>query len=206
MSQNKDIPTSSTLLELCRQDKSGASDSWNRLLSLYRKLIFYWILEFGIAPTDRDDVYQDVCFTLAKELKKFKRRGPRTFRGWLRHIVHSRCMDFHNRYKKNKMSRLTDGGAKIPDKYDSAAVDSFLDDNAIPAEQKRKEDSILRNSLKALLKQKFQDVHVEAFMLYMKNTLNAREIGDKLGLEHDNVRQIVCRVKKYLKDNFEDVL
>lgn len=73
--------TSPTLPEKVRQNDSGA---WERLVSLYTPLVYYWCKIAGLQRPDAEEVGQEVFLAVAASLKTFShdREGAR-FRGWL---------------------------------------------------------------------------------------------------------------------------
>ena len=196
MKQNpKDIPTSTTLLDLCRKNDP---DAWVRFLKLYKKLILFWIKEYNVPHVDSDDVLQDVMVTLSKQIGKFKKGATGKFRNWLRTIVCSRAMDYHNKNKINRKKVPLSTVSKIPDTKFSA------DD--ITKEQEKKEKAILGRQILSMLKDSCSPTHLKAFELVTVKGMSSVEAAKQLNMTPENVRQINCRIRKMIREEFGDLL
>ena len=196
MKQNpKDLPTSTTLLDLCRKNDP---DAWVRFLKLYKKLILFWIKEYNVPHVDSDDVLQDVMVTLSKQIGKFKKGANGKFRNWLRTIVCSRAMDYHN---KNKISRK-----KVPLSTVSKIPDPKFSADNITIEQEKKEREILGRQILAMLKDTCSPAHLKAFELVTVKGMSSKDAAQQLDMTPANVRQINCRIRKMIRDEFGDML
>lgn len=191
----KDLPTSTTLLDLCRKNDP---DAWERFLKLYKKLILFWIKEYNVPHVDSDDVLQDVMFTLSKQIVRFKKGATGKFRNWLRTIVCSRAMDYHNKNKNNRKNVSLKSGSKIPDPK------SDVDILAIDQESKEKE--ILGRQIISMLKDTCSPAHLKAFELVTVKGMSSKEAAQQLNMTPENVRQINCRIRKMIRDEFGDLL
>ena len=191
----KDIPTSTTLLDLCRKNDP---DAWVRFLKLYKKLILFWIKEYNVPHNDSDDVLQDVMVTLSKQIGKFKKGATGKFRNWLRTIVCSRAMDYHNKNKINRKKVPLSSVSKIPDP-------KFSPDD-ITREQEKKERAILGRQILSMLKDACSPAHLKAFELVTVKGMSSVEAAKQLNLTPENVRQINCRIRKMIREEFGDLL
>ena len=191
----KDLPTSTTLLDLCRKNDP---DAWVRFLKLYKKLILFWIKEYNVPHVDSDDVLQDVMVTLSKQIAKFKKDANGKFRNRLRSIVCSRSMDYHNKNKVNRKKVPLSTVSKIPDP-------NFTADN-ITIEQEKKERAILGQQIITMLKDTCSPAHIKAFELVTVKGMSSKEVAQQLNMTPENVRQINCRIRKMIRDEFGDLL
>jgi RNA polymerase sigma-70 factor (ECF subfamily) len=84
--------TSSTLL---RQVKAQSPVAWNRLVSLYSRLVYRWCRKAGLQPADAADVGQEVFRAVARKIAVYRHdRSGDTFRGWLRRITRNKICDW----------------------------------------------------------------------------------------------------------------
>ncbi len=224
MIPNNNISTSSTLLELCRNNDP---DGWKRLMELYKKLIFYWLDIYNIESSDRDDAFQNVLITLAKSIGGYQKSKGGKFRNWLRSVVRSRAMDFHRDNKRLQAELFPDMDNRTSDDCNPAflfdpqpssrwedaedAGDAGNREDAkegedVSEKQLNKENYILKMELTKILEKNFQSVHIQAFFLSLNPDLSSQNIGDQLGLSPNNVRQISSRVRKYLRENYGELL
>lgn len=191
----KDLPTSTTLLDLCRKNDP---DAWARFLKLYKKLILFWIKEYNVPHVDSDDVLQDVMVTLSKQIVKFKKGETGKFRNWLRTIVCSRAMDYHNKNKVNRKKVPLSTVSKIPDPKFSV--------DKITVEQEVKEKKILSQQILTMLKDTCSPAHLKAFELVTVKGMSSKDVAQQLNMTPDNVRQINCRIRKMIREEFGDML
>ena len=69
MTTRRMYTTSATLLEQLRHPSQP--DAWERFVSLYTPLIFYWALRKGLQGHDAADLVQDVFLVLVRRLPSF---------------------------------------------------------------------------------------------------------------------------------------
>src|SRR4051794_26352275 len=74
--------------------QTGDRDGWDRLVSLYRPLLWHWARRAGVSEQDFDDVCQEVYRVVCRRVGEF-RRGERagSFRAWLRGITWNVCRE-----------------------------------------------------------------------------------------------------------------
>lgn len=195
MKKSNNLSTSVTLLDLCRQNDP---DAWERFLNLYKKLILYWIKIYNVPYDDSDDVLQEVMVTLSKQIVKFRKDANGKFRNWLRTIVFSRAMDYHNKNKRNRKNISLKSGSRIPDPK--------LDVENVIMDQEKKELEILGRQIISLLKESCSPTHLQAFEMVTVKGMTSLAAAQQLNLTPENVRQINCRIRKTVRDQFTDLL
>lgn len=62
-------------------------EAWNRFVSLYTPLIYYWARRAGLSSHDSADLVQDVMAVMVRKLPEFQYDRERSFRGWLRTVT-----------------------------------------------------------------------------------------------------------------------
>src|SRR4051794_36638433 len=92
MSDGRDsTSTSRSLLRRMRADDPAA---WERLVTLYAPLVWYWCQRAGLPLQDAADVAQEVFQAVATHVDHFHGDRPGdTFRGWLRRITANKVRD-----------------------------------------------------------------------------------------------------------------
>jgi len=88
------VDTSLSLLD--RLGDQSDSDSWDRLVELYRPLLYAWLRRYdALQPSDADDLVQEVLLVVTRELPGFQHNRQRgAFRSWLRKILVLRLRNF----------------------------------------------------------------------------------------------------------------
>jgi RNA polymerase sigma-70 factor (ECF subfamily) len=80
-----------TSLSLLERARSGSDPDWDRLVGLYRPLIFNWLRRQGLPHDATEELTQDVLMSVFRGLATFAHPGqPGAFRGWLRVITANR--------------------------------------------------------------------------------------------------------------------
>lgn len=182
-----DTPTSTTVFELCRKNDPEA---WDRLTKLYKKLIQFWLKEFGVPAKDADAVCQNVLTEMSTQFRRFRKGATGKFRTWLRTITYSCAMDY---------------SAKNPRKA-KAADSKPVDVQNISRAQNKKEKSLLYRYFVAFFKNKVAPKHLQAFELVTVKGMTSRAAAEALEMTGDNVRQIKCRLEKRIFAEWEGLL
>jgi len=87
--------TSRSLLERVKADDTAA---WERLVTLYAPLVYYWCRRWDLQQNDTADVFQEVFLAVATHISGFRKdRDSDTFRGWLRTITRNKVLDHFRR-------------------------------------------------------------------------------------------------------------
>src|SRR5262249_59088114 len=94
---NPERVTSLSLLERARHHDEP---SWRRLVTLYGPLIEHWCRRGGARPEDAADLAQEIFLAVAQGLERFERRGPGSFRGWVRGITRHKLLDSYRRAER----------------------------------------------------------------------------------------------------------
>ena len=92
MTEGTDSQTSTSLLELLRQDPRNAQ-AWLRFVKRYRPKIYGWCREWGLQGADAEDVAQDVLAKLTAKMAHFQYDPSRCFRAWLKTVTRRALSD-----------------------------------------------------------------------------------------------------------------
>jgi RNA polymerase sigma-70 factor (ECF subfamily) len=178
-----------------RQDPAA----WNRLVELYRPLVFYWCGRGGLRGPDVEDVGQEVFAAAAKGLERFHRdQAGDTFRGWLRGITRNQVF-LH--FRKNQHQDRAAGGSEVWDRL-KALPDPLGD----PDEQ---EQSHLSDLYRRALEQLRVDFEENTWQAFCRTVLDGRSpasLTEELGMSAAAIRQAKSRVLRRLKEEVGDLL
>jgi RNA polymerase sigma-70 factor (ECF subfamily) len=86
-----------TSLSLLERVRLRDEPSWGRLVALYGPLVEHWCQRGGARREDAADLAQEVFLAVAEGLGRFERRGPGSFRAWVRGIARHKLLDYHRR-------------------------------------------------------------------------------------------------------------
>ena len=91
----------STSRSLLVRLRDNDSDAWDRLVTLYAPLVYFWCRKLGLADQDTPDVVQEVFKSVTTGIDRFRKVKPEdTFRGWLRTITRSKAADHYRRQSR----------------------------------------------------------------------------------------------------------
>src|SRR5881397_46781 len=84
-----------SLLERVR--RPGEEQAWVRFVDMYTPLLYYWACKMGLQESDAADLVQEVFTILVAKLPEFVYDRNKSFRGWLRTILHNKWRDRQRR-------------------------------------------------------------------------------------------------------------
>ena len=108
----------SLLLRLRQPDEQRA---WQQFVDLYTPLLSHWSLRLGLKEADAADLVQDVFLVLSQRMTGFEYHRQKSFRGWLRTILHNKWRD-----RQRRATLPLDGGEVEPDQLPSPERDDDL--------------------------------------------------------------------------------
>jgi len=188
-------PSEATHRSLIERLKSADSEGWDRLVTLYRPLIWHWARQEGIPPQDFEDIRQDVFRVVVERIGTFE-LGERfgSFRAWLKGITHNICRE---RARRNAGPRGV-GGTE-------AAI--RLNEAADPANDDDPPDLVagLIRQATALVRGEFSDLHWAVFERLVFQFRSTAEVAAELGQTEVNVRAIKSRIYRRLREELGDV-
>jgi RNA polymerase sigma-70 factor, ECF subfamily len=189
--------TSRSLLDRVRADDAVA---WDRLVSLYAPLVFYWCRRADLQEEDAADVLQEVFLAVATHLDGFHKDRPGdTFRGWLRVITQHKILDLFRRRQRE------------PDGVGGSIAAERLADLPAPAgsegqsvADQRAERSLLFRSLD-FLRGEFEPKTWQAFWKTVVDDRSAKEVAEELGMSPGAVRVAKSRVLRRLREELGEI-
>lgn len=195
-----DIPTSTTLLNLCQQ---RSPDAWERFQNLYGPVILYWLRKKRVPVSDQDDVYQEVMTSVYKSLPSFRKDNPNhKFRAWLWSIIAKRAADYFHQIqtvpKPNGDSRF------LCEVYNTELDSIEFDGETAPPKQDSTEREILTRQLLEDLKTSSEPLDLEIFRLTEILKLTSRDAAQQLGITPDALRQRKSRFLKRIHKEYDD--
>jgi RNA polymerase sigma-70 factor (ECF subfamily) len=197
-----------TSLSLLARVRAGESQAWQRLVALYRPLIFYWCRRAGIGDDDAEDVVQEVFQVAAQRIESFRRDRPSdSFRGWLCGITRNKILllrrrqlnqpqaaggsDMHRRMEQLEGSPDAGGFDADPDGAEPGDADAISELFGRALEQVRGE---------------FASQTWTAFWRTVVAGEPPRNVADELGVSATAVRMAKSRVLRRLRLEVGDLV
>ena len=187
-----------TLLDRVRDDDQVA---WERLLSLYGSLVFYWCRGCGLDGEDLNDVAQEVFSSVAANIHGFTReRDGHTFRGWLRTITKSRIAD-HFRRKKDKLDAQGGTDAQMMFQQVPGPGPDGEDQPSVAIEK----GIVLRRAAE-LIKTDFEETTWKAFWCTVVDERKAADVAADLHVSVNAIYKAKARVLQRLREELGSLI
>lgn len=196
----KYIPIGTTSISLIERVRRGDDNAaWERLASLYGRLILYWCKQRNVPRSDRNDLFQETMQTVAKYIHRFeKQQGSRkhSFRSWLRTIVESRISDY---YRERKAVPAPISDSQLVRKVEQSTQN---DDE----KQSQHERQLLIGQALKIVQSETDPKIWEMFYQTAVLGFNSTEIAELLGTTPANVRQAKRRVLMKIREEFQGLI
>jgi RNA polymerase sigma-70 factor, ECF subfamily len=207
----------SLILQATQQDPAA----WERLVSLYSPLVYFWCQKSGLSRADLQDVFQEVFHALARNLHKFRPLENGTFRGWLRTLTRNKLNDH---FRQAGLEPKPVGGTealnflkKIPaatqqrsslNHSSGMKLEGPLSEQA-PIEQAPIEQAIVHSTLcqaLANVRVNFSEQSWHAFWMVVVDGRETADVAKDLGMQPGAVRVAKSRVLKRLRLELGDFI
>jgi RNA polymerase sigma-70 factor (ECF subfamily) len=183
--------TPASLLQRLRQP--AEKDAWTRFVRLYTPLLYYWARRLGLHAADAADLVQEVLLVLVETLPAFSYDQNRSFRNWLRTIVHNKW-----RQKKRRRELVTVGP-------EAARAEAAGPDPAEALADAEYRQHLARQALE-LMQSEFHPATWKACWETVVAGRPAAEVGAELGLSEGAVYVAKSRVLRRLRQELDGML
>jgi RNA polymerase sigma-70 factor (ECF subfamily) len=191
---NPERVTSPSLLDRARHHDEP---SWRRLVTVYGPLIEHWCRRGGARPGDAADLAQEVFLAVSRGLERFERRGPGSFRGWLRGITRHKLLDY---YRRAENQAAAAGGSTALERLHQ------LPDPQPGSDEDADEMSGLYRRALDLIRGEFEERTWQAFWLTAVEGRVAPAAAAELGMSPVAVRIAKSRVLARLRAEAEGLI
>ncbi len=194
--QSKGVASTSRSLLVRLRDND--SDAWDRLVTLYAPLVYFWCRKLGLADQDTPDVVQEVFKSVTTGIDRFRKDRPQdTFRGWLRTITSCKAADHYRR--QSRQPEAAGGSAALrqltefPD-----AIDNESDDEPVYHGLFLRACDLIRTD--------FKENTWNAFWRVVVDGQSPREVAAELSMQPGTVRVAKSRVLQRLRQEMGELL
>jgi RNA polymerase sigma-70 factor, ECF subfamily len=183
-----------SLLERLRRGPDEAS--WQRFFDLYTPFIRRWLDRQGMPRSDVDDVVQEVCMAIARDLGGFDHAGrPGAFRLWVRTIALNRLRGYWRARQ----------GAHVP--RDGHDLDGLADpDDQFSLLWDREHDLFLVGRLMEMIEPEFAPATWRAFRRQTIDGMSAAQVAEELGTSVNAALIAKSRVLRRLRREGEGLI
>jgi RNA polymerase sigma-70 factor (ECF subfamily) len=190
--------TSISLLERVRSAPGKAA--WDRLIDLYRPLIYGWLHQHKVQPFDADDLAQEVLALLVQELPRFQHNGQKgSFRSWLRTITANRMRSF---WRAGRCRPVVPGDSTFV-----AMLDQIEDPHSeLSRLWDRQHDDYVLSRLLDLMVQEFEPATLQVFRRVGLEGVPAETAAAEMGMSLGAVYVAKSRVLRRLRQEAQGLI
>jgi RNA polymerase sigma-70 factor, ECF subfamily len=190
------IPTSLTLLDKIRRKDQVA---WERLVSLYTPLVYYWCKRAGLRPPDAEEVGQEVFLAVSRAIGSYHHDQKQdTFRGWMWQITRNKIRD-HAPPPGGKGIGGSDAQRYLLEMASPGPVEEA---ESAPADVER---NILFRRAVEMIEVNFEPKTRRAFWLLISGG-KANDVAVELGMSASAVYTAKSKILKCLREEFRGTL
>jgi RNA polymerase sigma-70 factor (ECF subfamily) len=186
------LTTPPSLLQRLRD--SPEREAWERFVDLYTPLFFAWTKRLHLNDHESADLVQDLFAVLVEQLPLFVYDPHKSFRAWLKTILHNR---WRNHLRRRSAEKLIDH----PDMNEVPA-----DSAAIPELEEAEYRQYVVSRALALMQAQFQPVTWKACWEFVVNDRPASEVARDLGISVNAVYLAKSRVLRCLREELAGLL
>lgn len=196
--------TSRSLLVRLRDDDPAA---WERLVTLYSPLVYYWCGKMSLPDQDKADVFQEVFQSVATHINDFRKDRPGdTFRGWLRTITRSKVYDHYRRQTRQPNAA---GGTEAQIRFSQMPSDDAFDESPSDLTNESSEEEIYSDLFVRalnLIRDNFAERTWQAFWRVVVDGKTPNEVAEELEMRAGTVRVAKSRVLHRLRKELGELL
>jgi RNA polymerase sigma-70 factor (ECF subfamily) len=193
MKQEPDLITSPSLLE--RVGQAGDQTAWSEFVGRYGPKILAWCRHWQLQESDAHDVTQEVLLQLVEKLRRFQYDRTRSFRAWLKTLVHHAWQDFLARRGR---AGLGSGDSAVWHSLQTVEARADLD--------RQLEEVFDREVLEQAMARVRQRVAAhtwEAFRLLTFEGLSGPEVAPRVGMQVTMVYVAKGKVQRMLRQEID---
>jgi RNA polymerase sigma-70 factor (ECF subfamily) len=190
-----------TSLSLLLRLKAKDAAAWDRLITLYAPLVYYWCRRLDLPDQDAADVLQDVFHAVAAHIATFRKELPGdTFRGWLRIITHNKVYDHFRRTGREPQAV---GGTEANLRF--AQFPMLPEPAACDEAENQLHQQIIHRALE-LIRNEFTNRTWQAFWRVVVDGQTAPAVATELSMRAGAVRVAKSRVLRRLRQELGELL
>ncbi len=194
MNDETNLRTSASLLQRVQQG-AGDQAAWDAFVGRYGPRIHAWCRHWQLQESDAQDVTQEVLLQLVDKLRRFQYDPSRSFRAWLKTLVHHAWQDFLERRRRGG---LGSGDSAVWERLDSVAARDNLEEQL----QEVFDREVLEEAM-ARVRQRVAPHTWEAFRLLTFEGLSGAEVAPRVGMQVTMAYVAKSKVQKMLKEEID---
>jgi RNA polymerase sigma factor (sigma-70 family) len=180
--------------------KDGQDEqAWQEFHELYGRLIFGYSLHFEISHAEAEDIVQEVCVKVFRQIIRFdysRERGR--FRGWLKTMTRNTVID----YLRRKQSRLNSTREFQQYHEQKLEAESTHDEQIWKQEW---EKAIFETALERVRSRVGEDTFL-VFQRYVLDDQSAADVSEETALDANAIYAVKHRMLNYIRKEARQIL
>lgn len=196
-SKRADQTSTSLLLRLQQENDES---SWQEFYNIYGRLIFGYSLHFNVSYSEAEDIVQEVCIKVFRQIDRFNYSPQRgRFRGWLKTITRNTVIDYLRRRQRRR-----DAAQEFRETSEAMFLDfeAKVDDEMWEWEWKK----TLYETALDRVRERVDAGTFQAFRLYALENMDIDAVVKESGLNANAVYAVKHRILKYVREEVERLL
>lgn len=152
------------------------AESWRQFAYRYGRVLLLWCRRYGLQEADAKDVSQEVMLRIARQIQKHQQEIPRSFRGWLRSIVHGAWCDWKEQQATRKNHMFGDSNS-------CEALTQIVARDDLLAQLDARYDRELYDIAARRIRRNIEPQTWLAFHLQAVELLSPQDVGEQLGIK-----------------------
>jgi RNA polymerase sigma-70 factor (ECF subfamily) len=194
MKDETNLRTSASLLRRVQHDV-GDQAAWSEFVARYGPRIQAWCQHWRLQESDAHDVTQEVLLQLLQKLRNFEYDPKRSFRAWLKTIVHHAWQDF---LAKRGRAGLGSGDSDV-----WAAMQSVEARDDLERQLGELFDREILEEAMARVRERVAPHTWEAFRLLTFEGLRGADVAPRVGMQVTMVYVAKSKVQKMLREEID---
>lgn len=181
---NINVPSEINDISTIQEILNGEKNAFRSLYNKYSKLYLLTCLRYVKNRSDAEDLLQDSCIKIFKDLKQFD-PSKGTFINWSKRVVINTCLQ---KLRKNNVLNVFENIIELSSKLAT------------------KSEAIENLNLQDLTKliQKLPKGYRTVFNLYVVDGFSHKEISNLLGISESTSKTQLMKAKRFLKSNISN--
>lgn len=193
-----------TSLSLLFRLRTNDTAAWNRLVSLYAPLVYYWCRKLALPDQDAADVFQEVFQSVAAKIASFHKDQPGdTFRGWLRIITHNKV---HDHFRRQGRQPQAVGGTEANLRLSQVPFSETAAEEADEEDAEQHAYQQLVHRALELVRNDFEPRTWQAFWRVAIDGQCPADVAEELQMRPGTVRVAKSRVLQRLRQELGELL
>ncbi len=194
MSDETNLRTSASLLRRVREGPEDRA-AWDEFVARYGPRILAWCRRWQLQESDAQDVTQEVLLQLVDKMRRFQYDPGRSFRAWLKTLVHHAWQDFLDRRRR---AGLGSGDSAVLEQLGTVEARENLEQQL----QELFDREVLEEAM-ARVRRRVAPHTWEAFRLLTFEGLSGAEVAPRVGMQVTMTYVARSKVQKMLREEIE---